>query len=81
MGDNLDKPFSALSKGMRQKTHLIASLAEARDAYLLDEPTSGLDDAAIGMLVKVIAERKETFIISTHQTSAFAAIKEAVIPL
>ncbi len=81
MQENLDKPFSALSKGMRQKTHLIASLGEKWDAYLLDEPTSGLDEAAVAMLAKVIGERHETYVIATHRGDAFEGVCEGVLSL
>ncbi len=68
---HLDKPFKALSKGMKQKIHLIQAMMEIRDFYLLDEPLSGLDETAQQQLVKLIAKSDEAFVIATHQTDVF----------
>ncbi|MFH5880943.1 MAG: ATP-binding cassette domain-containing protein [Candidatus Izemoplasmataceae bacterium] len=64
-------PFKSLSKGMKQKVHLIQALMEERDVYLLDEPFSGLDAQSRIQLVNIIAQRDEKFICSTHQSDEF----------
>jgi ABC-type multidrug transport system ATPase subunit len=55
----LEKPSSALSKGMLQRIALIEALASDCGLLFLDEPSSGLDDAGRGWLADAIASRAE----------------------
>lgn len=68
---HLDKPFKALSKGMRQKVHLTQALMIDRDLYLLDEPTTGLDQDAITQFIQWLKNEKAMVIIATHAQELF----------
>jgi ABC-2 type transport system ATP-binding protein len=50
LSDAADQAISTYSKGMKQKTLLIAALLHDPDILILDEPESGLDVGAILLL-------------------------------
>ena len=61
--------ISAYSKGMKQKTLLIAALLHDPGLLILDEPESGLDVGSILLLrhlVRVLAERGRAVLYSSH---------------
>lgn len=58
-----------MSKGMKQKTAIIAALMNDSDILLLDEPTTGLDPLMRKSFVEVLKKEKEkgkTILISSH---------------
>lgn len=58
-----------MSKGMKQKTALVAAFMHKPDIILLDEPTTGLDPLMREAFINVIKEEKErgaTIIMSNH---------------
>jgi ABC-2 type transport system ATP-binding protein len=67
----LDRPLKALSRGMKVKAALAASLAYRPRLILLDEPFSGLDVLVREQLIESILERtpETTVLISSHDLS------------
>lgn len=56
-----------LSQGNKIKCELIFILSNInKKMFLLDEPTESLDEASVIYLGKIIRERKETFLVITH---------------
>ena len=67
--DDLDRPISGYSKGMKQKILLIAALQHQPEILLLDEPLDGLDVAAQEYLKKILRDHAaagKTVIYSSH---------------
>lgn len=59
-------PVRTLSRGMRQRVALARALLHDPDILLLDEPYTGLDQDALVMLKTVLAARKKTVLLVTH---------------
>jgi ABC-2 type transport system ATP-binding protein len=58
-----------MSKGMKQKTAIIASFIKNKDILIFDEPTTGLDPLMRDAFVNLLLEQKalgKTIIFSTH---------------
>ena len=58
-----------MSKGMKQKTALVATFMHSPDIILLDEPTTGLDPLMRDAFINIIKEEKArgaTIIMSNH---------------
>ncbi len=73
MLDNLaidpSRPLCTLSKGTREKVHLVMVMARRAKLYLLDEPIAGVDPAARDYILKTIIGNynpEATIIITTH---------------
>lgn len=67
--DAADQSISAYSKGMKQKTLLIAALLHDPDIVILDEPESGLDVGTILLLrhlMRTLAARGKAILYSSH---------------
>ncbi len=65
----LDRRYGGLSKGLKRRIDILASLIHDPDILLLDEPTSGLDIMVAGkirFLVKKLASMGKTILLSTH---------------
>jgi ABC-2 type transport system ATP-binding protein len=65
-----DDRVSGYSTGMKQRLGIAASLLRAPRLLLLDEPTAGLDPAGVrdvGALVRELAERGVSILLSSHQ--------------
>ncbi len=64
-----EKPFKALSTGMKKRLSLALSMPGTPDYLLWDEPFNGLDPLGIKLLNHVIQElqeREKTIFLSTH---------------
>jgi ABC-2 type transport system ATP-binding protein len=69
LADAAEQSISAYSKGMKQKTLIIAALLHDPELLILDEPESGLDVGAILLLrhlLRVLAERGRAILYSSH---------------
>jgi ABC-2 type transport system ATP-binding protein len=69
LGEAAEQSISTYSKGMKQKTLLIAALLHDPELLILDEPESGLDVGSILLLrhlVRVLAERGRAVLYSSH---------------
>lgn len=74
-----DKPFNALSTGMKKRLSLALSLYANPQILLWDEPFNGLDPLGIKLLNELIYQLKEQgkyILISTHLLNEIS-IKEA----
>lgn len=68
LGEVLQKPIEALSKGYRQRVGLAQAMIHDPEILILDEPTTGLDPnqiVEIRELIKAVG-REKTVILSTH---------------
>jgi len=64
-----DAPLKRMSKGMKQKTALIAAFMAKPDILLLDEPSTGLDPLMRDTLIELILEQRNrgaTVFMSSH---------------
>lgn len=62
-------PLKRMSKGMKQKTALVAAFMHSPDIILLDEPTTGLDPLMREAFIEIIEEEKArgaTILMSNH---------------
>lgn len=61
--------LKSMSKGMKQKTAIVAALMGNKDILLLDEPTTGLDPLMRDVFLNLIKEQKKqgkTVFMSSH---------------
>lgn len=64
-----DAPLKRMSKGMKQKTALVAAFMSHPDILLLDEPSTGLDPLMRDALIELILKEKAagtTVLMSSH---------------
>ena len=64
-----EKPFKALSTGMKKRLSLALSMPGNPDFFLWDEPFNGLDPLGIKLLNEIIldlTEQGKTILLSTH---------------
>jgi ABC-2 type transport system ATP-binding protein len=69
LGEWLDHPCEALSKGMGQKAQILGTLLHDPELVILDEPFSGLDPVNVEVMRELILAMKRegrTVIFSTH---------------
>lgn len=62
-------PLKRMSKGMKQKTAIVAALIGDKDILVLDEPTTGLDPLMRDSFLEIIREEKakgKTVFMSSH---------------
>ena len=82
MSSQRDTLGIALSKGMRQKTLLAATILADTPALLLDEPMIGLDPLGqreLREIVKALRESGTALMISTHMLEQAQAICDRVV--
>ena len=69
LGISLDQRFGTLSKGNKEKVHLVLVMSRRAKLYLLDEPIGGVDPAARDYILHTIISNYDpeaTVVISTH---------------
>ena len=84
MLDERNTVGNALSKGMRQKTLLAATVLAGTPVLLLDEPMIGLDPRGQRELRELLAELRaagSALMISTHQLESAEALSDRIIVL
>ena len=72
------------SKGMARRVGLAQALVNDPDLIILDEPTSGLDPVAckeVKNLIKTLAERGKTVILSSHLLADVEDVVDRVVVL
>lgn len=82
LADQRDTLGESLSKGMRQKTLIAASLLASTPVLLLDEPMIGLDPRGQRELRNILARLKQegvAMIMSTHLLESAEAICDRVL--
>lgn len=78
---DLDRAFTTLSKGNRQKIGIIRALLGSPDVLVLDEPTSGLDPLVQDQVLDLVRARAETgaaVLFSSHILSEVETIADRV---
>lgn len=81
LGELLDKPIGACSKGQKQRVGMAQALLHDPEVLILDEPTTGLDPNQIRHvreLVKKLGETR-TVLLSTHLFQEVEAMAGRVI--
>lgn len=82
LGDRLDHTPNELSGGQQQRVAVARALINNPRLILADEPTGELDSVTsleiINMLKKLNEEKKQTFVIVTHNLEVAAACKKIV---
>ena len=71
-----------MSKGMKQKTAVVAALMANPDILILDEPTTGLDPLMRVAFIEILEEEKskgKTILISSHMYEELEKICDRVI--
>jgi ABC-2 type transport system ATP-binding protein len=84
MWEERDTVGNALSKGMRQKTLIAATVLAGTPVLLLDEPMIGLDPRGQRELREMLAELRTSgtaLMISTHQLESAEAMSDRIIVL
>jgi len=84
MLDERDTVGNALSKGMRQKTLIAATVLAGTPVLLLDEPMIGLDPRGQRELREVLIELRAAgtaLMISTHQLESAELLSDRIIVL
>ncbi len=82
LDDSLEKKFSNLSGGTKQKVNIVLTFMSDSPLIILDEPTTGLDPLALIELKKLIMEEKKkgkTIIITSHIMSFIEEISDEIV--
>ena len=82
LGIRPSQKIRAMSKGTREKVHLILVMSRRASLYCLDEPIAGVDPAARDYILSVILDNfqeNSTLLISTHLIADVENILDEVI--
>jgi len=82
LGDHADTLGAAMSKGMRQKTLIAATVLAGSPVLLLDEPLIGLDPKGQRELRNILAEQRHdgrAIIVSTHLLESAEVMCDSVL--
>lgn len=69
LGINFNQKIKTLSKGTKEKVHLVLVLSRNAELYIFDEPIAGVDPAARDLIFKLILEnynKNDTILMATH---------------
>lgn len=69
LGINFNQKIKTLSKGTKEKVHLVLVLSRNAELYIFDEPIAGVDPAARDLIFKLILEKYNkngTILMATH---------------
>jgi ABC-2 type transport system ATP-binding protein len=82
LGELLDRPADALSKGQTQRLSLARTLLNDPEFLILDEPAAGLDPKArleFKNLVRLLRARGKTLLISSHILSELGEMCDSLL--
>ena len=82
LGIDRDFRLQALSKGTKEKVHLLLVMSRVADLYILDEPIGGVDPAARDYILRTILTNYDgnaTILVSTHLISDIENVLDRVI--
>ncbi len=82
LGDLLERPAEAMSKGQTQRLSLARTLLNDPEFLILDEPAAGLDPKArleFKHLVRLLRERGKTLLISSHILSELGEMCDSLL--
>ncbi len=82
LGELLERPAEALSKGQMQRLSLARTLLNDPEFLILDEPAAGLDPKArleFKNLVRLLRERGKTLLISSHILSELGEMCDSLL--
>jgi ABC-2 type transport system ATP-binding protein len=82
LGEHLDKPIAALSRGLLQRVGIAQAVLTHRDLVVLDEPTEGLDPVWRLRLRELIQELRNqgcTLLIASHDLFEIERLVQRVI--
>ena len=74
--------LQTLSKGTKEKVHLLLVMSRVADLYILDEPIGGVDPAARDYILRTILTNYDgnaTILVSTHLISDIENVLDRVI--
>ncbi|MCH9669536.1 MAG: metal ABC transporter ATP-binding protein [Actinomycetia bacterium] len=84
LADHQHRQIGQLSGGQRKRAFLARCIAQGADLLLLDEPFAGVDkrsEATISTLLRDLAGRGATILVSTHDLHALPGLSDEVILL
>ena len=83
LGDELKKPVSDFSGGMKRRVAILRALLADFDLLIMDEPLKGLDDATKMDVINLIKEltKEKTVIMTTHDDSEANIFSAQIISL
>lgn len=82
LGIDPEAKLRTLSKGTKEKVHLILAMSRRAELYVLDEPIAGVDPAARDYILNTILtgyNEQATILISTHLIADIENILDEVI--
>ncbi|MDY6997099.1 MAG: metal ABC transporter ATP-binding protein [Actinomycetota bacterium] len=82
--DHQHRQIGALSGGQRKRAFLARCIAQGADLLLLDEPFAGVDkrsEATISALLRDLAGRGATILVSTHDLHALPELADEAVLL
>ncbi len=82
LGIDRGSRLQTLSKGTKEKVHLLLVMSRVADLYILDEPIGGVDPAARDYILRTILTNYDgnaTILVSTHLISDIENVLDRVI--
>jgi ABC-2 type transport system ATP-binding protein len=82
LADRAESKVDSLSRGMRQKVQLAASLVHGPELAILDEPFAGLDPVNVELVkaeIRRLAAEGTTIVLSAHQMNLVEALCDRIL--
>lgn len=81
LGNDLKKPVSEYSGGMKRRVAILRALLADFDLLIMDEPLKGLDDETKETVIALIKEltKEKTVIMTTHDDSEASLLEANII--
>lgn len=83
LGNDLKKPVSEYSGGMKRRVAILRALLADFDLLIMDEPLKGLDDETKETVIALIKEltKEKTVIMTTHDDSEASLLEANIISI